>query len=283
MRHPQPRINRGAITTACDILYAIRTNAEIEGLLIEYGLDEYVSSGGSIAKTLLALKKFAAQNPTFEAQTDFGVKPLAQLIVEIAIKLVPWSDQNSELWGKLDRYLQLDGFALEGETTSSFMGNGVFEIKGLVTSFPDFAELPTTSSELDVLLGKHGLTVASRHLSSAKENIAQADWEAANSQCRTFLEAVTDGIADKLLPAEVAGKSSGLQKRQLLAAHGFLSTDKHEFGEGPKQTYLPGLAKLLHTDGAHAGISNQDDAMFRLQAVLVTARWLLKRFDSATN
>jgi hypothetical protein len=32
--------------------------------------------------------------------------------------------------------------------------------------------------------------------------------------------------------------------------------------------------------GAHPGISNQSDALFRLQAVVVTARWLLKRHES---
>ena len=120
--------------------------------------------------------------------------------------------------------------------------------------------------------------VAEGHLISAKDNIAQGDWVAANSQCRTFLEALTDGIADELFPQESATKKSGLQKRQLLAEKSFLSKDKHEFGDGGGQAFLPGLAKLLHPDGAHPGVSNQDDAMFRLQVVVVTARWLLRRF-----
>lgn len=283
MRHPHPKVNRGAIVSACEILDAIRTNAELESLLIEYGLDDYVPSGGSIAKTLLELKKFATRNPDFEVQTDFGVKPLAHLVVDVAIKLVPWSRNKAELWAKLDRYLQLDGFALEKETATDWMDNESVAVKGVVASFPEFAELPASSNEVDALLAKHSFTVASRHLSSAKENITQADWEAANSQCRTFLEAITDGIAEKLYPVEAAQKSSGLQKRQLLSAKGFLSKDKHEFSDGGKQAYLPGLAKLLHPDGAHPGVSNQDDAMFRLQSVVVTARWLLKRFDSAKN
>jgi hypothetical protein len=128
-------------------------------------------------------------------------------------------------------------------------------------------------------LDRYGLNVAQRHLSSAKENITQEDWEAANSQCRTFLEALTDGIADTLFPEEAVSLSGGLSKRQLLAKHGFVSREKHEFGDGNGQAFLPGLAKLLHPDGAHPGISTQHDAMFRLQLVLVTARWLLKRLE----
>lgn len=87
-------------------------------------------------------------------------------------------------------------------------------------------------------------------------------------------------IASALYPSESCSRSSGLQKRQLLADKGFLSRDKHEFGDGNGQTFLPGLAKLLHPDGAHPGISTQHDAMFRLQLVLVTARWLLKRLEN---
>ncbi|MGO8003527.1 hypothetical protein ACC725_25650 [Rhizobium ruizarguesonis] len=280
MRHPHAKINRGAVVVACDILSEIRTNAEIESLLLEHGLDEYVSSGGSVAKTLLGIKKFATQFPDHEVQTDFGPKPISQLIVEKAIELVGWKQRQAGLWEKLDRYLQLAGFSLDKEVTDQWGGESIV-IKGLLTSFPELAELPATVNELDALLSKHGFTVSSRHLSSAKENIAQADWEAANSQCRTFLEAVTDSVAEKLFPTEAALKASGLQKRQLLAEKGFLSTDKHEFSDGNKQAYLPGLAKLLHPDGSHPGISNQDDAMFRLQTVIVTTRWLLKRFDQA--
>ncbi|UXS11606.1 hypothetical protein FY133_18395 [Agrobacterium tumefaciens] len=282
MRHPYPMLSRGTVVIACDILNGIKTNAEIESLIIEHGLEEHVPYGGSIAKTVLSLKKFAAQNPNHEVETDFGPKPLSRFLVEKAIELVGWKERESGLWEKLDRYLQLDGFSLDTETTD-YWGNERIVIKGLVTSFPESAELTSTVNELDALLSKHGFIVSSRHLSSARENIAQADWEAANSQCRTFLEAVTDGIADKLFTAEAESKLSGLQKRQLLAEKGFLSTEKHEFSDGNKQAYLPGLAKLLHPDGSHPGISNQDDAMFRLQTVIVTTRWLLKRFDQAKN
>lgn len=148
---------------------------------------------------------------------------------------------------------------------------------------PDFVMLPESSSEVELLLVSNGFEIAKRHLDSARENITQGDWEAANSQCRTFLEALTDAIADNLFGADAAALPGGLAKRQLLANKGFLSREKHEFGDGNGQAFLPGLAKLLHPDGAHPGISNQPDAMFRLQAVVVTARWLLKRHELASQ
>lgn len=278
MTKPTPSIGRGAVVTACSILdRAIKTNAELESLLLEYGLSDYVPSAGSIAKTLLRLKEFAAQNPTFVVRTDYGDKTLAELLIGEAIRL-DGKHGDTDQWGKLERYLNLDGFALLKDTRDGLFEDR-FEITGFTVALPNFVALPESASEVDILLNRNGFTVAQRHLASAKENITQADWEAANSQCRTFLEALTDAIADKLYPTEAATRASGLPKRQLLADQGFLSRDKHEFGDGNKQTFLPGLAKLLHPDGAHPGISTQHDAMFRLQLVVVTARWLLKRLE----
>jgi hypothetical protein len=272
-----PSIGRGAIAVACDLLESVRTNAEIEGWLLESGLSEHIESGGSISKTILNIKRFAVDHPDHIIQTDFGPKPLPVSVIDTAIK-VAGKRGDLPLWQKLERYLNLDGYALQKQVTNGVFKNDV-AITGITIAVPGFVALPEAVSEVELLLDRYGLKVAQRHLSSAKENITQEDWEAANSQCRTFLEALTDGIADTLVPNEAASVSGGLPKRQLLAKHGFLSLEKHEFSDGHGHAFLPGLAKLLHPDGAHPGISTQHDAMFRLQLVVVTARWLLKRLE----
>jgi len=280
MSRPTPSIGRGAVVTACSILErAIRTNAELESLLLEYGISEYVPSAGSISKTLLNLKRFAVEHPHFRIQTDYGEKTLGALLVDEAI-CRDGVNGNAESWGKLERYLNLDGFALLKDVRDGMFDEEV-KVTGVTVALPDFVTLPESASEVEVLLQRFGFNVAQCHLSSAKENVTQADWEAANSQCRTFLEALTDAIADRLYPGEAPMRASGLPKRQLLAEKGFLSREKSEFGDGNGQTFLPGLAKLLHSDGAHPGVSTQHDAMFRLQLVVVTAHWLLKRLESA--
>jgi hypothetical protein len=270
-------LKRGAISTACDLLEYITTNAELEGILIEYGISDHLSAAGSIAKTILALKGFATRNPDQQFQTDFGPKPLGLLLVEEAINRIEQSSRTEKLWKKLERYLNIDGYAFLRESLDDW---DTLRITAILPAMPSFAEIPQASDEVDILLEKNDFSVAQRHLTSARDNVVQGDWEAANSQCRTFLEALTDAIADNLYGSDSLSKSGGLQKRQLLADRGFLSRDKHEFGDGNGQTFLPGLARLLHPDGAHPGISTQDDAMFRFQLVVVTAHWLLKRLES---
>lgn len=269
------------MTVTCDLLECVPTNAAIEGLLLEYGLSDHIESGGSISKTVLNIKKFAAAHSEFTVYTDYGQKPLPVALLDAAI-IAAGRKGDLPLWQKLERYLNLDGYALLKEVRSSGFSEEV-QIIGFTTAMPEFVALPEASSEVDLLLSRYSLDVAQRHLSSAKANITQADWEAANSQCRTFLEALTDGIADTLYPSESAQQAGGLQKRQLLTTRGFLSREKHEFGDGNGQAYIPGLAKLLHPDGAHPGISTPHDAMFRLQLVVVTARWLLKRLELAKS
>ncbi|WP_137151243.1 hypothetical protein [Devosia sp. FKR38] len=271
------KIGRGAVVTACDLLGFLKTNAELESILLEYGLDEHIRPSGSREKTALAVKQFAVKNPDLEVHSDYGWKELRQLLVDEAIRRVQWDSQTASLWEKLERYLNLDGYSLLTQAPEGW--SDYPKPTGVTASMPQYAELQESASELEQLLDRYQMSTAARHLKSARENLAQGDLEAANGQCRTFLEALTDSIADGLFAAESAGRSSGLQKRQLLAERGFLLKEKHEFGDGPSQTYLPGLAKLLHTDGSHPGITTPHDALFRLQIVVVTARWLLKRLE----
>ncbi|RUY96050.1 MULTISPECIES: hypothetical protein [unclassified Mesorhizobium] len=269
--------------TACEIIeLIIRTNAELESLILEYDLAEAVQPSGSIAKTLLNLKRFAVQNPNHLVMTDRGERPIAAVLIDKAIQIARGDRRAESLLDKLERHLNLDGYAFAYEVVDGLL-EPRHELVGFTISMPEFVALPESSSEVERLLDENSFEVARRHLNSARENITQGDWEASNSQCRTFLEALTDAIADNLFANESTGRRSGLEKRQLLAEKGFLSRDKHEFGDGNGQTFLPGLAKLLHPDGAHPGISNQHDALFRLQVVVVTARWLLKRHEVALS
>jgi hypothetical protein len=251
-----PLLRNGSIVTACEIIEYIRTNAELESLVLEYDLAGLIESGGSIAKTILNLKNFTVRHPGHRVMTDRGERLLAAALIDKAIQIARKDQRTKSLLEKLERYLNLDGYALVfGDVEGLWKSQR--ELSGFTVSMPAFVKLPESSSEVDRLLRASGFEIAKRHLDSARENITQGDWEAANSQCRTFLEALTDAIADDLYGADATALQGGLAKRQLLASKGFLSREKHEFGDGNRQAFLPGL--------------------------VVTARWLLKRHEFASQ
>ncbi len=68
--------------------------------------------GGSIAKTLLNIKKFAIRNAKYAVSTEKGERPLGAALVDKAIKIASKERGASELLAKFERYLTLDGYAL---------------------------------------------------------------------------------------------------------------------------------------------------------------------------
>jgi hypothetical protein len=115
-------------------------------------------------------------------------------------------------------------------------------------------------------------------LKEALDTHGRGSWAAANSQIRTFLDALLDEIAVKLDPT-AATAGSGQPRRTKLAAQGFLSRELNEWDDNGLG-FMNGLAKRLHPKGSHPGLSDDEDSTFRLHVVLLTARLLLTRFDT---
>lgn len=101
-------------------------------------------------------------------------------------------------------------------------------------------------------------------------------WAAANAQFRTFLEGLFDDIARHCEGADEVAALSSENRRQRLAKISFLAADRNESTPDGKN-YINGLFKMLHTDGSHPGLSDEDHSTFRLHVALVTARTFLQR------
>jgi hypothetical protein len=86
-----------------------------------------------------------------------------------------------------------------------------------------------------------------------------------------------DGIAEHLDPT-ASTLGSGQLRRTKLAALEFLSIPLNEWNNDGKG-FINGLVKRLHPQGAHPGLSDEEDCTFRLHVVLLTAALLLRRFD----
>jgi len=197
---------------------------------------------------------------------------LRDVLVETAVSLLPrepeydWQEPPSLRPNEAAflRALELDGFTVSGGE--------------LRRALPVDVELPGAQSEIDRLIEKHGLSTAKGHLKQALDAHARANWAAANSQIRTFMDALLDEIAAKLDPT-AASLGSGQPRRAKLASVGFLSRDLNEWDD-KGLGFVNGLMKRLHPQGSHPGLSDHEDSTFRLHVVLLTARMLLTRFDT---
>ena len=263
------RFSRATVIAAIDVLEITHVQSRTSALMIELGREVDASvrdESVSVAKRMNDLKRFCDHNGDY-ATTD---GPITDVLVEkAASNLTAWDLTRPENLPteavQFLRRLNQDGFLVTGGT--------------ILRALPDEVgiDLPEAQSELMMLLDRHGLNTARGHLDQALNAHGRGEWASANGQIRTFFDALLDALAERLDPA-TKGLSSGQARRAKLAANGFLSRSLHEWNDDGKG-YVNGMVKRLHAEGAHPGLSNEEDSTFRLHLVLLTARLFLRRFD----
>jgi|SRR5690349_16011453 len=118
---------------------------------------------------------------------------------------------------------------------------------------------PTELETLKTRLRRQGLDVALKHLSQAESTLSRREWEAANGQVRSFLEAVFDSVVGIRLSSEKRGGTG----RKELESRGIL---------GPREARLvQQFIEVAGGAGSHAGSSNEDEAKGRFLAALGVA------------
>ena len=181
----------------------------------------------------------------------------------------PWSESfpPPQEMDTFRRVLQKDGFVVAD--------------RSLRPALPTDIGLPSIGSELMQLLERHGFSTAKGHLEQAFDADARGNWASANGQLRSFFDALLDKIAEKLDPS-VHAIGSGQPRRAKLASLRFLSISLNEWDNGGTG-FINGLVRRLHPQGAHPGLSDEDDSTFRLHFVLITAALLLRRYDRTSR
>jgi len=121
-------------------------------------------------------------------------------------------------------------------------------------------------SALEQALNARGFGTAAGHYSQAVDAFGDGKWASANGQLRAcFEETVTQLGA--VPPSSHGGR---IQKAfDNLGLAGKLKPDEDEFGKR--------LWKQLHPNGAHPGLSDEDEARFRLLTLTGYLRYLVAR------
>lgn len=245
------------------------SQARFNQVVLRLGLEDEISSntGISVAKKCDLLGRIVVQRAETVLDTLEGSMTLGEAVVRQAAQL---SQQDSvhALQTAFARGLARDGYVL----TWADYGRDA----SIRAALPAEIQLPQTDDEVHQLLKSSSFATPLGHLDQAIEAHTRGDWAACNSQLRTFLESLFDDIARNVRPQEAAQRPSSENRRALLAEIGFLAVDRNEWTQDGKN-YINGLFKMLHTEGSHPGLSDEDHSTFRLHVVLVTARTFLRR------
>ncbi len=262
--------SRPTLIAAVELLEG-HSQARFNQMVLRLGLEDEIGSGTavSIAKKCDILGRIIVQRADQVLDTLGGSMTLGECVVREAIQLLS-PEPNLLREVALSRGLARDGYVV----SSGDYGRD----PTLRAALPDEVQLPETDDEVHQLLKSFQFTTPLGHLDQAVEAHTRGDWAACNSQLRTFLESLFDDIARNVRPQEAAQRPSSENRRALLAdpSVGFLAVDRNEWTADGKN-YVNGLFKMLHTEGSHPGLSDEDHSTFRLHVVLNTASTFLRR------
>lgn len=275
--------NRMTLVAAAEVISDTHAHNDIDVLEVQWGIS---TRGGGSSKSgrVVSLSRTAIDNEV-QVLTENGLVDISRALVETALKfgLNPKAKQS---WVKLKAGLRLDGFEViepaEANYSSLWSDSNTPQSVRLVRMLPaDVAELDMRQAESEVvlLLGKHGFRVAQGHLTQAMSAFQRGEWSSANGALRNFLESYLNEIAN-LLGCNQTLESK--EKRNFLGnlQPPFLLAEYNEWNlNNQKPQYVQGLMSRMHLHGGHPGLSEEEDATFRLQINLITARLFLRRLD----
>lgn len=282
-----PEFNRMTIVAASEVIELQHSQNEFTSLTTQWGVAEHCGAGALLARTNALSQVAISQDP--DVFTMSGMQPLSWAMIECAISFYSSPRQpDAACWKKLIAGLRMDGFEViqpdTGNADDDIFGNsrrslGPAELKRMLpNAIPDLKSREA-EDELQALLSKHGFTVSSGHLQQAIKNFSLGNWAAANAQLRTFIEDCLSQIAVQL---GCDTNEDSASKRKFLGecAPPFLFEDYNEWHPNiQKPQHVQGLWSRLHPEGSHPGLSEEDDATFRMQIVLISARLFMRRFD----
>lgn len=241
-----------------------------QGRTQELDSDIALASPKSVTAKSALLAQAITRQATQVVTTVNGQMTLAEAAVRIAV------EASAPEYGKPEQASFLRGLALDGYVVSWDEDSRAPLLRA---ALPEQVDLPVADDEVHQLLKHFNFIVPMGHLNQAIEAHTRGDWAAANSQTRSFLEGLLSDIALRIEPEKALQQPASENRRVLLATRGFLSMERNEWTADGKN-YINGLFKMLHTDGSHPGLSDEDHSTFRLHLALITGRTFLRRLQN---
>ena len=279
---------RMTLIGALEVVASFNSDAEMDVLSIQWGVDGQFEATSTAAR-IAGIARIALDE-NFTVQTENGWVSLTRAVVEKAIR-APDFRHDTDAWKKFVDGLRADGFEVAVKEVKVGSGSifGTEETKKvatLVRMLPDIItgmDFRKAESEVVMLLDECGFYVARGHLNQSLSAFQRGEWSSANGELRNFFESYLDEIAKGL---GYTGQGDSKAKRDFLGnlQPPFLLADYNEWNaNNQKPQFVQGLMSRLHPHGGHPGLSDEEDATFRLQISLVTARLFLRRYNQRKN
>jgi len=218
----------------------VRAKEEIRTLAYEFNLENELS--GTTLKELSGSLVRSVEQLT-------PVKEAEKAIVRLIEYVFKHTSIDSE--SPLAHCLKIDGFEWDG-------------LK-LIPTTPAPTSLGPEITILETKLDQLGFDVAKRHYNQSYASFVDGRWEACNGQLRSFMEAFLIQLAQSQ-----CGQIRSDPNAALNDLRDNLLNDK-EWNLGRS------IWAILHSSGAHAGISDYDEALFRLHIATSYTNYMLKK------
>ena len=237
------------IAELCRVLGdAVSTHAEMDLLSLEHGLSAHNLSGGLQPRS----------NALVNAARQLDL-PEAERILTALIEYVLKCDRPG--WAspeKLIRVLRLDGFdRCDG---------------ALVPRTPGPAELAAELSALELDLHELGFNVASAHYRQAHESFVAGNWEIANGQIRSLIENFLIELGRRQTSKDRIAPAAALQDLRHCS-----------FFDDPEWQMLRGFWQSIQDNGPHHGLSNEQEALFRLHVATSVGRYAVHKTRASSQ
>ncbi|WP_312524723.1 hypothetical protein [Paracoccus sp. (in: a-proteobacteria)] len=284
--------NSMTLMAAGEVIAEMSTQTAFSALTLSWDVEDFCNSG-SVASRANDLVRFAKSRMGQQRHvpTARGLCDLPRAMIEHAITASEKVKlDRSDAWSRLVAGLKMDGFEVGEDKLPDPSGRkSIFENGPIMIAMPTLKRmLPQSAPGLDFreadnevvgILRKHAFKNALGHIEQAMSAFHRGEWAGANAQLRTFTESYLSQLATRL---GYIGENKMNERFKFLGELNppFLLSAYNEWHSNEsKAQFAKGLWIRMHPEGSHPGLSEEEDATFRLQITLVTARLYLRRFD----
>lgn len=258
--------SRATVFEALQILEDISSTTDLKGFFFKYGIDNKLNTA-SKGTIILSAATYIVENPDLKG--ILGGNLSYEIVEEIINRVLNNEYQYKEETGQfvkspnLKNLLLLDGYVIQDGK--------------LVRNVNTGANAVELRDKLTLLLEKYSFTISKGHYEQATSCFARGEWASCNAQLRTYVESVFNDIARSLTGKDYNSSNNARQALATEASKVFYP-EYNEWLDGGKG-YIQGFWERLHSEGSHPGLSNAEDANFRLVIVQITTFEILRRFD----